>query len=184
MRAPLEDITVLEIDNWMAAPSAGALLADLGAAVIKIEPLSGDPMRDMSRPLKLESEPAHPDLLTYDFHFDVDNRGKKSIAVALDTPEGAALVHRLVKNADIFMCNLLKRRQEKFKLDPEHLFKFNPKLVHATLTGYGTSGPEAWRPGYDVTAFFGRSGLYDSMREGDDGVVPCLLYTSPSPRDS
>ena len=172
MRAPLEDITVLEIDNWMAAPSAGALLADLGATVIKIEPLSGDPMRDMSRPLKLESEPAHPDLLTYDFHFDVDNRGKKSIAVALDTPEGAALVHRLVKDADIFMCNLLKRRQEKFKLDPEHLFKFNPKLVHATLTGYGTSGPEAWRPGYDVTAFFGRSGLYDSMREGDDGVVP------------
>ena len=64
MRAPLEDITVLEIDNWMAAPSAGALLADLGATVIKIEPLSGDPMRDMSRPLKLESEPAHPDLLT------------------------------------------------------------------------------------------------------------------------
>ncbi|MBT3694132.1 MAG: CoA transferase, partial [Gammaproteobacteria bacterium] len=52
------------------------------------------------------------------------------------------------------------------------MFKINPRIVHATLTGYGTTGPDAWRPGYDVTAFFGRSGLYDSSREGDDGVVP------------
>jgi len=166
--APLDDITVLEIDNWMASPSAGAMLADLGATVIKIEPLTGDPMRDMSRPPKIDDEA----FIDYDFQFDVDNRGKQSIAVALDTPEGVALVHRLVKDADIFMCNLLKRRQEKFNLHPEHLFSLNPKLVHATLTGYGTSGPEAWRPGYDVTAFFGRSGLYDAMREGDNGEVP------------
>ena len=168
MTAPLDDITVLEIDNWMAAPSAGAMLADLGATVIKIEPLTGDPMRDMSRPPKIDNA----DVAAYDFQFDVDNRGKRSIAVALDTPEGMALVHRLVKKADIFMCNLLQRRQVKFQLHPEHLFTLNPRLVHATLTGYGTDGPEAWRPGYDVTAFFGRSGLYDSMREGDDGDVP------------
>lgn len=168
MTAPLDDITVLEIDNWMAAPSAGAMLADLGARVIKIEPLSGDPMRNMSRPPKLDD----PALVDYDYQFDVDNRGKQSIAVALDTPEGIALVHKLVASADIFMCNLLRRRQEKFSLAPEQLFEINPKLVHATLTGYGTEGPEAWRPGYDVTAFFGRSGLYDSMREGDDGEVP------------
>ena len=172
MTAPLDDITVLEIDNWMASPSAGAMLADLGATVIKIEPLTGDPMRNMSRPPKLDAEMQDTALAAYDYQFDVDNRGKKSIAVALDTPEGAALVHKLVANADIFMCNLLKRRQEKFSLHPEHLFTINPKLVHATLTGYGTHGPEAWRPGYDVTAFFGRSGLYDSMREGDDGEVP------------
>lgn len=168
MTAPLDDITVLEIDNWMASPSAGAMLADLGARVIKIEPLTGDPMRNMTRPPKLDD----PDLVAYDYQFDVDNRGKQSIAVALDTPEGAALVHKLVKNADIFMCNLLKHRQEKFGLHPESLLGINPKLVHATLTGYGTAGPEAWRPGYDVTAFFGRSGLYDSMREGEDGEVP------------
>lgn len=168
MTAPLDDITVLEIDNWMAAPSAGAILADLGAKVIKIEPLTGDPMRDMSRPPKIDDEA----LGAYDFQFDVDNRGKRSISVALDTPEGIELVHRLVKSANIFMCNLLHHRQEKFQLHPEKLFELNPKLVHATLTGYGTSGPEAWRPGYDVTAFFGRSGLYDAMREGEDGDVP------------
>ena len=57
-------------------------------------------------------------------------------------------------------------------MDPATLLGLNPRLVHATFTGYGTTGPEAWRPGYDVTAFFGRSGLYDAMREGEDGDVP------------
>ena len=170
MTAPLQDITVIEVDSYMAAPSAGAILADLGANVIKVEPLSGDPMRGLSRPIKRDD--LSDDIKAYDFGFDVDNRGKRSIAVALDQPEGADLVRKLVAGADIFMCNLLIKRQEKFGLDPASLFAVKPNLVHATLTGYGTTGPDAWRPGYDVTAFFGRSGLYDAQREGDDGVVP------------
>jgi crotonobetainyl-CoA:carnitine CoA-transferase CaiB-like acyl-CoA transferase len=165
--APLSDITVIEIDNYMAAPSAGAILADMGARVIKVEPLTGDPMRGIGRPAKVEG-----DLQGYDFGFDVDNRGKRSIAVALDTADGAALVQRLVTGAQVFMCNLLPQRQKRFGLDPDTLMARNPRLVHATLTGYGTNGPDALRPGYDVTAFFGRSGLYDAMREGDDGEVP------------
>lgn len=165
--APLADITVIEVDNYMAAPSAGAILADMGATVIKVEPLGGDPMRGIGRPAKVEGP-----LEGYDFGFDVDNRGKRSVAVALDTEAGAAVVHRLVESAQVFLCNLLPRRQRRFGLDPETLMKRNPALVHATLTGYGTNGPEAERPGYDVTAFFGRSGLYDAMREGDDGEVP------------
>lgn len=170
MTAPLQDIVVVEIDSYMAAPSAGAILADLGATVIKVEPLTGDPMRGLSRPIKRED--LGDGVKDYDFGFDVDNRGKQSIAVALDQPEGADLVRRLVAGADIFMCNLLINRQQKFGLDPQSLFKVKSDLVHATLTGYGTSGPDAWRPGYDVTAFFGRSGLYDAQREGDEGVVP------------
>ncbi|MEM7002299.1 MAG: CoA transferase [Pseudomonadota bacterium] len=170
MTAPLADVVVVEIDNWMAAPSAGAILADLGATVIKIEPLSGDPMRGMSRPLKRDE--LSDELKKHDYQFDVDNRGKRSISVALDQPEGQAVVRALLKDADIFMCNLLTNRQAKFGLDPDSVFAVNPRLVHATLTGYGTTGPDAWRPGYDVTAFFGRSGLYDASREGDDGVVP------------
>ncbi len=167
MAAPLEGVKVIEIDSWMAAPSAAALLADLGAEVIKIEPPGGDPMRGNSRPAKVDT--AFKD---YDLQFDVDNRGKQSILVALDTPEGIEVVHHLVKGAQIFMCNLLIQRQIRFRLDPQSLFATNPRLVHATLTGYGTTGPDAWRPGYDVTAFFGRSGLYDAMREGDQGTVP------------
>ena len=167
MSAPLEDIKVLEVDNYMAAPSAAAILADMGADVLKVEPITGDPMRGLSRPLRVESSFAG-----YDLQFDVDNRGKRSAAIALDQPEGQALVQRLAQDADVFLCNLLAQRQQRFGLDPESLFAANPRLVHATLTGYGTTGPDAWRPGYDVTAFFGRSGLSDAMREGVDGVVP------------
>jgi len=163
----LEDIRVLEVDNYMAAPSAAAILADMGADVLKIEPITGDPMRGLSRPLRVESSFAE-----YDLQFDVDNRGKRSAAIALDKPEGQALAQRLAQDADVFLCNLLAQRQQRFGLDPETLFAANPRLVHATLTGYGTTGPDAWRPGYDVTAFFGRSGLSDAMREGVDGVVP------------
>ena len=167
MNAPLEDIKVLEVDNYMAAPSAAAILADMGADVLKIEPIAGDPMRGLSRPLRVESNFAG-----YDLQFDVDNRGKRSAAIALDKPEGQALAHRLAQDADVFLCNLLAQRQQRFGLDPQSLFAIKPNLVHATLTGYGTTGPDAWRPGYDVTAFFGRSGLSDIMREGEDGVVP------------
>jgi len=164
---PLDDITVIEIDNWMAAPSAGAILADLGAKVIKIEPLSGDPMRGMGRPAKIEG-----DIKDYDFQFDVDNRGKQSIQLDLTKDDALEIVKKLCAKSEIFMCNLLAKRQEKFGLDPVSLSKVNPRIVHATLTGYGTQGPDAWRPGYDVTAFFGRSGMYDAMREGSDGIVP------------
>lgn len=167
MAAPLDDVRVIEVDNWMAAPSAGAILSDLGADVIKIEPLTGDPMRGLSRPAKVDGVLGERDL-----QFDVDNRGKRSAAIALDTEAGAEVVRRLCRDADVFLCNLLTHRQQRFGLDPDRLLAVNEHLVHATLTGYGTGGPEAWRPGYDVTAFFGRSGLYDAMREGDDGVVP------------
>jgi len=167
MTTPLDDVRVVEIDSWMAAPSAAAIMADLGADVIKVEPLGGDPMRGLGRPAKIAGE-----LKGHDFQFDVDNRGKRSIAVALDTADGVEIVRRLCRTADVFLCNLLPRRQVRFGLDPETLFADHPGLVHATLTGYGTDGPDAWRPGYDVTAFFGRSGLYDAMREGDDGMVP------------
>ena len=167
MTKPLDDITVIEIDNWMAAPSAGAILADLGAKVIKIEPLSGDPMRGMGRPAKIEG-----DIKDYDFQFDVDNRGKQSIQLDLTKDDALEIVKKLCAKSEIFMCNLLAKRQEKFGLDPVSLSKVNPRIVHATLTGYGTQGPDAWRPGYDVTAFFGRSGMYDAMREGSDGIVP------------
>ena len=167
MTAPLEDVTVVEIDNWMASPSAAAILADLGANVIKVEPLTGDPMRNMGRPAKVSDEKKG-----FDYQFDVSNRGKRSIAVDLESDAGIEVVRALVATADIFMCNLLQHRQERFGLDPGALQRVNNRIVHATLTGYGTRGPEAHRPGYDVTAFFGRSGIYDAMREGESGTVP------------
>ena len=163
MVAPLEDVTVIEIDNWMATPSAGAILADLGANVIKVEPLTGDPMRDMGRPAKVPE-----DKKGFDYQFDVSNRGKRSIAVDLESGPGLDVVLRLVASADVFMCNLLQHRQERFGLDPTAIKKVNNRIVHATLTD---TAPQALkRTDPDMTyGVFGRSGLYDAMRRGNWG---------------
>lgn len=160
MVAPMSGVRVIEATSWMAAPSAGAMLADMGADVIKVEPLRGDPVRGLIRQPRVPEQ--WPDI---DYSFTVDNRGKRSVAIAFDEPDGAAAMRRLIDSADIFLCNLLPQRQDRFGLDPETLFATNPRLVHATLSGYGLVGPEADRPGFDVTTFFGRGGITDAMTE-------------------
>jgi crotonobetainyl-CoA:carnitine CoA-transferase CaiB-like acyl-CoA transferase len=159
-------VKVVELSSWMAAPSAAAVLADLGADVIKVEPPGGDPARGLSRPPR--PTPGKPDL---DYSFQVDNRGKRSIGVAVNRPEGADVVRRLIGGADVFLCNLLHHRQRRYGLDAPSLLESNPRLVHATLTGYGPDGPDTSRPGYDVTAFFGRGAVTESMIE-PGGVAP------------
>jgi crotonobetainyl-CoA:carnitine CoA-transferase CaiB-like acyl-CoA transferase len=162
---PLDGIKVIEMTSWMAAPSAGAILADMGADVIKVEPPRGDPLRGLSRQPKVaEGEP------TIDASFNVDNRGKRSVTVAVDQPDGSELVKQMIAGADVLLTNLLAHRQDRYGLDPETLREVNPRLVHATLTGYGRNGPEATRPGYDVTAFFGRGGVSHSITE--PGLAP------------
>jgi len=157
---PMEGVRVLELAGWMAGPGATAMMADLGAAVIKVEPLRGDPMDGATRqPEVAVGAPA------IDESFQHDNRGKRGTAVAVNKPEGADLVRRLVAGSDVFVSNLLPSRQAKYGLDSASLFAVNPRLVHATLTGYGVTGPDVARPGYDITAFFGRGGLVDSMTE-------------------
>ncbi len=130
--------------------------------MIKVEPLRGDPVRGLARQPKVPEGEA-----TLDAGFFVDNRGKQSVAIAIDTDEGADLVCSLIGQADIFLTNLLIHRQVRYGLDAERLKSVNGELVHATLTGYGVSGPEATRPGYDVTAFFGRTAITDSITDPD-----------------
>ncbi len=160
---PLDGVRVVEISSWMAAPSAGAVLADMGADVVKVEPLTGDVVRNMSRKAK-----GAPDI---DHSFQMDNRGKRSIAVALDRPDGAEIVRKLIDRADVFLCNLLPHRQERYGLDPATIHARNARVVHATLSGYGLVGPDVMRPGFDVTTFFGRGAITDAMIE-PGGVAP------------
>jgi crotonobetainyl-CoA:carnitine CoA-transferase CaiB-like acyl-CoA transferase len=166
MVAPMSGVRVVEVTSWMAAPSAGAILADMGADVVKVEPLTGDAVRGLIRPPKVPDDA--PEI---DYSFTVDNRGKRSVAVAIDRPEGGEVVRRLVGSADVFLCNLLPHRQQRYGLDAETLLAGNPRLVHATLTGYGIGGPDEDRPGFDVTTFFGRGAITDSMTE-PGGVAP------------
>jgi crotonobetainyl-CoA:carnitine CoA-transferase CaiB-like acyl-CoA transferase len=169
MVAPLEGVRVVEVAGWMAGPGAAALLADLGADVVKVEPLRGDPMRGATRqPQVPEGQPP------IDAAFQMDNRGKRSIAVAINEQRGADLVRRLAARSDVFLCNLLPSRQARFGLDAATLLGLNPRLVHATLTGYGPGGPDAARPGYDLTAFFGRGAVLDAMSEPDNPAPPRL----------
>ena len=158
--APLAGVRVVEVAGWMAAPGAAAMMSDLGADVVKVEPIRGDPMRGVIR------QPELPDgTPAFDPPFQLDNRGKRGLAIALDRPAGQELVRRLIDGADVFLCNLLGRRQEKFGLDAATLLARNRGLVHATLTGYGLDGPDAARPGFDITTFFGRGGITHAITE-------------------
>ncbi len=165
---PLDGITVIELAGWVAAPSAGAILADLGADVIKVEPPGGDQLRGMLRPPKVEGLAA-----SVDYPFTVDNRGKRSIVVAVNEVEGADLVRRLIATADVFLTNMLPHRLQRYGFDQESLSAVNASLVHASLSGYGHRGPDATAPGYDVTAFFGRAAITDSITvPGGDAPMP------------
>ena len=160
MVGPLDDIIVLEIANWVAAPSCGALMADMGADVIKVEPLTGDSMRGKLRqPVVPEGTP------TTDIPFQLDNRGKRSIAVDLNDPRGGELVRELATKADVVLTNLLPKRLARYGLAPEQLRADDPRLIYALVTGYGSTGEDADRIAFDLTAFFGRGAIMSLIGE-------------------
>ncbi|MGH9089368.1 MAG: CaiB/BaiF CoA transferase family protein [Acidimicrobiales bacterium] len=165
----LADVRVLEIANWVAGPSAGAILADLGAEVVKVEPLAGDSMRGKLRqPSKRAGVPGA--LVAADVPFHLDNRGKRSIAVDLADHRGADVVQRLAGQSDVVLTNLLPHRLERYGLGPDQLRGADPRLVYAVVTGHGSRGPEADRTGFDLTTFFGRGGVGSLV--GEPGEPP------------
>jgi len=160
MTAPLRGIRVLEVANWLAAPAAGALLADLGADVIKVEPPEGDVFRGFL----LRSMGYTHDFAT-NYAFQLDNRGKRSVTVALDKPGGPELVRRLAARSDVFLTNLIQGRRVRYGLTWEAVRAVNPRVLYASFSGYGTRGPDQNRPGFDYAAFWARSGLMGLLGE-------------------
>jgi crotonobetainyl-CoA:carnitine CoA-transferase CaiB-like acyl-CoA transferase len=159
---PLDDLVVVEIANWVAGPSATVLMADLGATVIKVEPPSGDSMRDQLR------QPRWPDGVEgTDVVFQLDNRGKRSIAVDLADPRGQEVVAALVGVADVLVTNLTRSRLDRYGLGPDQLLSRHPRLVYGLVTGQGSTGDDADRLAFDVTAFFGRGGVTGLLGEPD-----------------
>ena len=147
----LEGLKIVEYATYIAAPGAGGILADWGAEVIKVEPPGGDPIRQFFASVGVE-EQRNP-------VFDLDNRGKR--AIVLDTAQAAGrdAVLRLADGADIFLTNVRPGGLMRAGLDPDALMARNPRLIYASLTGYGLTGPDADRPGMDAAAFWARSGL-------------------------
>jgi crotonobetainyl-CoA:carnitine CoA-transferase CaiB-like acyl-CoA transferase len=140
---PLQGIRVVEIGVVIAGPAAAALLGDWGADVIKVEPIEGDPAR---------GNPAQS-------YFQLDNRGKRSIAVDIGSPAGLDITLTLLDGADVFVTNLRARALARLGLDPASLAARNPRLVYASVSGYGSDGPAEDKPGYDIGAFWSRAGV-------------------------
>jgi crotonobetainyl-CoA:carnitine CoA-transferase CaiB-like acyl-CoA transferase len=151
---PLEGIRVIEVANYVAGPAVGALMRDLGADVIKVEPPGGEVSRATTSAATMVDGRAG-----FNNYFTLENRGKRSVTVALDRPGGPELVHRLLAKADVLLTNLILPRLEKYGLTPEEVHARNPHIVYVSVTGYGIRGPEAWRPGFDFAAFWARSGI-------------------------
>jgi crotonobetainyl-CoA:carnitine CoA-transferase CaiB-like acyl-CoA transferase len=156
MSGPLEHVRVVELGVWVAGPGAGSILADWGADVIKIEPPEGDPYRTFLNVLggDLPSNPV----------FELDNRGKRAIALDLSSERGLALAHELVAGADVFLSNLRPAGLARIGLGPEEVHARHPGLVYALITGYGLEGPDAEKGAYDIAAFWARAGIAESLR--------------------
>ena len=141
---PLEGIRVVDLSRVLAGPWCTQLLADLGAEVIKVErPGSGDDTRHWGPPWHGEGD------RKVAAYFLSCNRGKKSAAIDFARPEGAALVRRMAEEADVVVENFKVGGLEKFGLDAKTLRAANPRLVYASITGFGQDGPYADRAGYD-----------------------------------
>jgi len=162
----LEGIRVVEMGLWVAGPSAGGLLADWGAEVVKLEMPTGDPMRTLYSALSGSKESRCPP-------FDVHNRGKRSVAIDVNHADGCALAHKIIASADVFLTNMRPQFLRRAGLDHEQLLAANPKLVYGILTGYGLVGPDKDAPGFDMAAFSARSGV--SYRATPPGGVPPTL---------
>src|SRR3972149_3077391 len=154
----LDGIKVLEVGSWIAGPAAATIMSDFGAEVIKVEPPgAGDPYRQMPR------LPGMP-LSEHNYSWLLDSRNKKSLALDVTKPEGRDVLLRLAAQTDVFLTNFPPALLARLRLAWEDLSAVNPRLIYALLTAYGEVGEEATKPGFDVNAWWARSGLMDLVR--------------------
>lgn len=153
---PLAGVRVVELGMWVAAPAAAGLCADWGADVIKVEPPGGDPQRSVFAAIGVRDQVGVPP-------FEMDNRGKRSVVLDVRTDEGRRAFEELLAEADVFVTNLRPAALARSGLSPPEVTSRHPRLIYASITAYGTEGPDVDRPGYDVGAFYARSGVADTL---------------------
>jgi crotonobetainyl-CoA:carnitine CoA-transferase CaiB-like acyl-CoA transferase len=163
----LQGLKVVEFASYIAAPGAAGVLADWGAEVIKVERPEGDPMRHVFGDAKgdISGNPT----------FGLDNRGKRAVVLDISKPEGRDALARLAGQADIFLTNVRPAALKRAGLDEATLRAANPRLIYAMVTGYGLDGPDAGKPGFDVTAFWSRAGV--AHMHAPKGTDPFILRT-------
>ena len=146
----LQGLKVVELATYIAAPGAAGMLADWGAEVIKVESPAGDPSRQF---LDATDGAAHNPM------FALDNRGKRGIVLDYAKPEGREAMLKLLATADVFLTNVRPAALKRAGLDHDSLRAALPSLIYASVTGYGLTGPDADKPGFDVAAFWSRAGV-------------------------
>lgn len=161
----LSGLRVIDCGTYIAGPAAAVVMADFGAEVIKIErPPHGDPYRFLTR------VPGMPVSET-NYCWLLDARNKKSVALNLGEEAGREILLKLIATADVFITNYQPQLIRKFRLSYEELSALNERLIYASITGYGETGEDAEKPGYDMNAYWARSGLMGLMHNGD--AEPC-----------
>jgi formyl-CoA transferase len=154
-------LKVVDLASFIAGPAATTILSDFGATVVKVEPPgTGDPYR------YFYVTPPNP-VCERNYAWQLTNRNKRSIALDLKNPDAKAVVLRLVQWADVFVTNFPPEVKLRLGLDYEAIKSINPRLIYADITGYGAKGPEANKPGFDVTAYWARTGLMQVTHDED-----------------
>src|SRR6266550_5847740 len=154
-------LKVVDLSSFIAGPSAATILSDFGADVVKVEPPEGELWRKGQKiPPQPHSEESYP--------FHLANRNKRGVALNLKAASAQQVLERLAKWADVFIVNTPHSARKKLKLEYEDIAKWNPRLIYADLTGFGENGPDAALPGFDLTAFWARSGLLFMTRDAGE----------------
>ncbi len=158
MTQVMQGIRVLEVAQFTFVPAAGAILADWGADVLKIEhPERGDTQRGFVNLGGIKVDPRRSPFVEH------PNRGKRSVGVDITKPEGMEVIYELAKTADVFLTNYRPSQRQRMKFDVEHIRAVNPNIIYARGSAYGDKGPERDVGGFDGTAFWNRSGIATAM---------------------
>src|ERR1700693_3154883 len=154
-------LKVVDLASFIAGPAAATILSDFGADVIKVEPPDGELWRNGHKiPPQPHSEEPYP--------FELANRNKRGVALNLKAASAQQVLERLAKWADVFIVNTPHAARQKLKLEYDDVAQWNPRLIYADLTGFGEKGPDAALPGFDLTAFWARSGLLFMTRDAGE----------------
>jgi crotonobetainyl-CoA:carnitine CoA-transferase CaiB-like acyl-CoA transferase len=154
----MNGVRVLEVAQFWFVPSAGAVLADWGADVLKIEhPVRGDGQRGLA------SSGVSTDVGGVDYLVQQPNRGKRSVGIDIASEPGRRLLYELAKQCDVFLTNFLPDARRKLRIDVEHIRAVNPRAIYVRGHGQGDLGPEREMGGYDATAFWNRGGMAASF---------------------
>ncbi|MDW3219689.1 MAG: CoA transferase [Acidimicrobiales bacterium] len=165
MTKPLEGIRVVELASWMFVPSAGSVLADWGADVLKVEPPNGgDPQRGLITSGLVPGGPGG-----VNFMIEQPNRSKRSLAINLTNDDGREVFLKLIETADVFLTNYLPDVREKLGVDTDDIRARNANIIIARGSGQGPLGPDAPKGGYDGASFWARGGMGAVFPPGEDG---------------